>query len=114
MARGMGASVAIEVESGSPSFLGVIDATTTSKTNSQATAPFNTAAPQLGLRTLLIQVSAECYILPVATATSTVTTSTGVKLAVDERVIINCTSTETYLAVITASGTANCRVWELK
>lgn len=98
---------------GMPIFLGVIDATTTSKTNHEATTPFNNTGEALKGKTLLIQVSAECYIGVTSTSTGTVTTANGVKLAADERVIIMMGQSRGFLAAIHATATANVRVWEL-
>lgn len=114
MARGMGASVALEVLSGEPNYLGVIDFTGTSKTNSQATVPFNAAAPALALMTLLLQPDQDCYVLPVATATGTVTSATGVKLTAGERVIIGLTELKPWIAVLRVSASGNLSVWEMK
>lgn len=99
--------------SGAPVFLGVIDATTTSKTNAQATTAFGANEPYLTGKTLLIQPSAEIYLGVSRTSSGTVTTSNGVKVLADERVVICMDSAYAYLAAITASGTANVRVWEL-
>lgn len=103
----------VDAANGSPSFLGVIDATTTSKTNHQATTPFANTVDALKGKTILIQSSAACFILPVSTNTGTVTAANGVKLAADERVIITMGSAQGWLAAILASGTGNVRVWEM-
>lgn len=96
---------------GAPVFLGVTDVTTTAKTNAEATTPYGTTG--LTDKALLIQASAECYVGVTATSTGDVTTANGVKLAADERVIVLMSATYPYLVAITASGTANLRVWEL-
>lgn len=113
MARGMGASVAIEVESGCPVYLGTIDFTATSKTNSQATAPFNATGDALKYKTLLLQPDQDCYILPVTTATGAVTSSNGIQLTAGERVIVNMAEVHRWMAVIRVSASGNLKVWEL-
>lgn len=114
MARGMGASVAIEVESGEPNYLGVIDATATSKTNAQATAPFNAAAPGLALMNILIQPDVDCYVLPVTTSAGTVSSTNGVKITAGERVLIGLTELKPWIAVIRDTASGNIRFWEMK
>lgn len=99
---------------GSPAFLGVIDATTTSKRQDQATTPFSNTTPFLAEKTLLIHASAACFVLPVTSATGTVTASNGVPLLADEKAVITMKPDDAYLAVITASGSANLKVWELR
>jgi hypothetical protein len=98
---------------GLPKYLGTIDATTTSKTNAQATSAFGNTGTFLKRKMLLIQVSAACSILPVTASNGTVTTGTGVDLAANERVIITLDDDHGYIAAITASGTANVKIWEL-
>lgn len=99
---------------GSPSYLGTIDATTTSKTNHQATTPFNNTGDGLSGKVLLIQSNSDVFLLPVSTNTGTVTTTTGVKIRADERVMLTMTQRHNWLAVICASGTANVRIWEME
>lgn len=108
--------------SGSPRYLGTIDFTATSKTNAEATTAFNTAAPRLGGKVLLIQPDQDCYILPVSTSTGTVTSTNGVKLTSGERVQITMDdidptsiSGEAYqwLACLRVSASGNLKVWEL-
>ena len=97
---------------GTPVFLGVIVATTT-KNNTDTAVPFNTAANGMAGKVLLIQSDTECYILPSASSTGTVTSSNGVKIGVDEKVIIKMGPTYGWLAGLAVTGTSNIRVWEL-
>jgi hypothetical protein len=98
---------------GSPAFLGVIDVTTTSKRQDQATAAFSTSGTALASKTLLVHASAACFIAPVASS-GTVTAANGVPLGADEKAVITMLPSDTHLAAITASGTANLKVWELR
>ncbi len=107
---------AMSVVSGSPNYRGTIDATVTSKTNAQATTPFLAVSPYMQGLCYLVQVTADVYILPVATSTSVVTTTTGVLLTAGERIIIVMEEGDKnpFLAAITGSSTSSVRVWELK
>lgn len=96
---------------GSPKFLGVIDGTTTAKTNAEATTPFS--ASGLTGKTLLIHASAACFIGMVDTSTGDVTTANGVPLAADEKAIITVHPSYPFLAVIHATATVSLKVWEL-
>lgn len=114
-------SESIVVINGSPRYLGVIDFTSSSRTNaSGATATFNVAG--LAGKTLLLQTDQDVYILPVATASGAVTSTNGVKLTAGERVIIvmddidsKAPAGETYawLAALRVSADGNLKVWEL-
>ncbi len=113
---------AMASDSGMPQFLGRYDATGTSKTNAQATDAFNaTAATSLAGKTLLIinNGGVEISIYPVTTTTGTVTrtyaaaANLGVPVAAGARVTLTMGPSHGYLAVITASSTANVDVWEL-
>ena len=86
-------------------YIGTIDATTSSKTNLTATTPFTIGGGQL----LTIQCTADAYI---ATNAASVTTSTGLLVASGVAFPTSMGSTSpTTIAVILASGTANCRVY---
>jgi hypothetical protein len=95
--------------SGTPVFLGVIEASTT-KTNHTTTTAFSNTGDALKGKVLLVQAMAECHVLPVTVNNGAVTTSTGVKMASAETRVIAMTEQHGWLAVI---GTANVRVWEL-
>ncbi len=95
---------------GSPTFLGVIVATTT-KNNHDTVAAFNNTGDALKGKIVMIQSDAACYVLAGSLNTSTVTTANGVKLAPDERVIITMSRDQGWLAGLAVSGTANIRVW---
>lgn len=97
---------------GTPVLLGTIVATTTKNNNDTAT-PFNNTGDALKGKTLLIQTDTACYILPGTANTATVTTSNGVKLGADERVILGMADEYGWLAGLAVSGTSNIKVWEL-
>lgn len=97
---------------GSPSYLGTIIATTT-KNNHDTATPFNDTGDALKGKALMVQPDTACYILAGATNAGTVTTSNGVKLAADERVILTMTRDQGWLACVAVSGTTNLKVWEL-
>jgi hypothetical protein len=86
-------------------YLGVIAATTASKTNLSTAVPFT-----LGGGTLLtIQCTAAAYI---ATNAASVTTSNGLLIPADTAFPTSMgNATPTTIAIILASGTANCRVY---
>jgi hypothetical protein len=115
-------SEAIVKYSGSPRLLGTIDFTATSKTNAQASVAFNAADPALAGKILLVQPSQDVYVLPVATSTGTVSTSTGVLLFANERVEMTMDDVDRtdvagerygWLAAIRSTADGNLRVWEL-
>lgn len=115
-------SEAIVKYSGSPRLLGTIDFTSTSKTNAQASVPFNAADPALAGKILLLQASQDVYILPTATSTGLVTSSTGVLVFANERVILTCDDIDKtdmagerfgWLAAIRSTADGNLRIWEL-
>lgn len=105
---------------GAPTFLGVIDYTASSVTNHQASTPFNNTGSALCGKVLLLQPSTDVYVLPVTTNTGTVTTSNGVLLFANERVLLTMTdyfatnATECWLAAIRSSASGNLRVWALR
>jgi hypothetical protein len=105
---------------GAPTFLGVIDYTGSSVTNHQASTPFNNTGSALCGKVLLLQPSTDVYILPVTTNTGTVTTSNGVLLFANERVILTMTdyfatnATECWVAAIRSTASGNLRVWALR
>lgn len=102
----------VGTDSGTPVFLGVIVATTT-KNNHDTAVPFNNTGDALEGKKLLIQSDADCYLLPGVLNTATVTTSNGVKVFANERVVIGMRQGYKWLAALAVSGTANVRVWEL-
>lgn len=100
---------------GSPAYLGTIDYTGTSKTNHQATTPFNNTSTALCGKLLLLQPSTAVYILPVNANDGTVTAANGVKLQVDERVIIFFLENSVcWLAALRVSASGDLKAWELK
>lgn len=98
---------------GTPVLLGTLTCTTT-KNNHDTAVPFNDTTVALTGKVLLLQPDATCYVLPVTANDGTVTTANGVKLAADEKVIIGMASSYGFLAAVSASGTTNIKVWELK
>lgn len=97
---------------GTPNYLGVIVATTT-KNNHDTAVPFNDTGEALKGKVLLIQPDAVCYIYVGTVNTATATTTNGIKVGADERVIIAMGSSYGWLACVSSTGTTNCRVWEL-
>lgn len=104
---------------GYPVYLGTVDATTTSKTNHEATTAFNNTGEALTGKVLLIYNagSVDIRVHPVATNTGTTTNTRGARFGVpigpNERVIITMGRLYPWLAVIATSSTANVDVWEL-
>lgn len=95
---------------GTPAFLGVVTATTT--TNNHGTAvPFNDGT--LTNKVLLLQPDTACYILPGITNAATVTTANGVYLGANERVIMRMNGDMGWVACVAVAGTTNLRIWEL-
>ena len=115
-------SEAIVKYSGTPVYLGTIDFTATSKTNAQATTPFNAALPGLLGKILMLQPSQDVYILPVDTSTRAITSSNGILLYAGERVTVTMMDMDItdepgentpWLAAIRSSADGNLKVWEL-
>jgi hypothetical protein len=100
------------ITNGTPVYLGTIVASTT-KNNHDTASPFNDTGDALEGKFLLVQCDAAAYVLPGTANTTTVTTSNGVKLAADERVILSMAAGYKWLAALAVTGTANCKVWEL-
>ena len=101
---------------GSPTFLGVIVATTT-KNNHDTATPFNNTGDALKGKVLMLQADAACYVYPGTLNTATVTgsaTGNGVLLAVAERVIVTMAADQGWMACVSVSGTTNLKIWELK
>jgi hypothetical protein len=97
---------------GSPQYLGTIAANATT-TNHTTASPFNNTGDGLAGKMILIQTDAACYLRGVTTANGTVTSTNGVYIGTNERVIITLKSDEGWLAVLGDGGAANARVWEL-
>lgn len=97
---------------GSPQYLGVIAANTTT-TNHTTAVPFQNTGDGLAGKMLLIQPDAACYLRGVVTNNGTVTTANGVYIGTNERVIITLKSDEGWLAVLGDGAAVNARVWEL-
>lgn len=110
-------------EAGSLRYLGTIDFTNTSKTNAQATTPFEAASPSLAGKHLILQASQDVYILPVTSSTGTVTSTNGFTMYAgetksfwmddyDERAVDG--EVYAWLAALRVSADGNLKVWELK
>lgn len=109
--------------SGCPVFLGTIDFTATSKTNAQATTPFNDASPALAGMSLLLQTSQDVYILPVLSSSTAVSSTNGILITAGERVILTMDDFDeraiagevrAWLAAVRSSQDGNLKVWELR
>lgn len=121
MASRLGLNITWEAYNGTPLYLGTIDATTTSKTNHEATTAFSNTGDALGGKILLIHntgtTAARVY--GVTTNTGTVTNTRGaaaafgVPIAPDSIKVLTMTADRKFLAVIMVSSTANVDVWEL-
>jgi hypothetical protein len=98
-----------ETLSGTPVYLGVIEATTT-KTNHTTTTAFNNAGRALKGKVILIQASAACHVVPVTVNNGAVTTANGIKMVTDETRVIAMSAAHGWLAVV---GTASVKVFEL-
>jgi hypothetical protein len=100
-------------------YLGTIDATTTSKTNAEATTPFNTTGELLKGKLLMFMCDATTVrVATVSTSTSTVTTnrtgSFGVPIATaNSAMYVLMGQRNGYIAAITSASTANVDVWEM-
>lgn len=123
MARRNGRSVSEEIakQSGSPRYLGTITGTV-SKTNNTTAANFNDTGNALLGKVLLLQPDVDCYILPVSSATGSVTSSNGIKISAGERVEIQMDDPDNgvvagefygWIAALPVSGTLNLKIWEL-
>lgn len=113
-------SESIVVQDGSLRYLGVIDFTATSKTNAQATAPFNITG--MAGKHLILQTTQDVYILPVPTSTTAITSTNGFTMYAGETksfwmddVDTKAISGELYawLAALRVSADGNLKVWEL-
>ena len=102
----------VDALNGSPSFRGVIVATTT-KNNHDTVAAFNNTGDALKGRVLLLQPDAACYVYFGSTNAATATTANGIKLAADERVLVTMTRDNGWVACVSVTGTINLRVWEM-
>lgn len=92
--------------------LGTIVATTTKNNHDTASAFNNTGEALKGL-TLLIQPDAACYMRSVTTNSGTATTSNGMYVDANERLVCTMGGSAGWLAVVSASGTCNVKVWLL-
>lgn len=108
--------------SGSPRYLGTIDFGAASKTNHQATTPFNNTGTALCGKILLLQPDQDVYILPTNTNTGTVTAANGYKLLAGQAATITVDDLEErviagefygWLAALQVSAGGNLKVWEL-
>lgn len=104
---------------GYPLYLGTVDATTTSKTNHEATTPFNDTGEALKGKVLLIvnAGTVDIRIHPMALNNGVVSNSRGagfgVPVGAGERVTVRMGTSYGFMAVIATSSTANVDIWEL-
>jgi hypothetical protein len=104
---------------GSPRYLGTTDCTTTSKTNAQATTAYPASGDLSGKCLLIYNASTtvDVHVHPVSSSTGTVTTNRtgnhGAPVKPGSFVEITMGGSDSHLAAITASSTANLDVWEL-
>lgn len=97
---------------GTPVLLGTIVATTT-KNNHDTAVAFNNTGDALKGKLLMLQPDAACYI-DFGTANTGTATTSAIKLAADERVVVSMTEAHGWVACVSVSGTTNLRVWELR
>lgn len=123
----VGMGYKVHAESGVPVYTGTIDATTTSKTCTQATTPFGTSAslaPAAGTgdhRFFLVQnaeaSTVSVRVSAVATPTGTVSNTRGTGFAPSirpgERVLLKISLDLPYIAAIALSSGANVDIFEL-
>jgi enterochelin esterase-like enzyme len=102
-ARALPTPILMAALNGSPSYQETISASTTSAKNSTALA---------GGSVVLLQSDADFYLVP-GTSSTTATEAAGVLVAADEKFFFILGSTQTHVAVITASGTASVKVFTL-
>lgn len=110
----------VDVSLGYPVYLGTIDATTTAKTNAEATTPFANSGELLKGKVLAVHNAGavDVRIALVATSTGDVTSTRdaagfGWTIKAGDQKTFRVGSTLGYLSVITVSSTANFDVFEL-
>lgn len=96
-----------EAYNGSPAARQTVSVSTTSATQS-------TAFTGGEILMLVNDGAAKCYFLPQTSSGGTVTTSTGVPLNVDEKMIVTLKSNETHIAFITSSSTTSALLFKLE
>lgn len=101
----------LEALNGVPSLLGTILVTTSSLSNGTTGTPFNNTTPYLTGKVLLLQPDAACFVMFGSTSATALVTS--VKLAADEKFYVMMGRDTGFVAAITATGTANLRVYEM-
>ena len=95
---------------GTPTYLGVIVATTT-KSNHDTVAAFNNTGEALKGKTLLLHASAACnFTCGTANTVTSVAASDGVYLAANEKLVVTMHEDYGWIAVV---GAASVKVWEL-
>lgn len=102
---------------GSPRYLGTLAVTTTGQASNFSNAPRFGPGAQL-----LVQADAACFILGGTSGTANITTGNGVALQAGQTFYIRLRSPkfgvglagETHIQAITATGTANLKVWMME
>lgn len=92
---------------GSPTYVGTIQSTGTTTTTLSAGA----LTPG---RTYLLQADAKAYFAPQTSSAGTVTTANGTLIGADGSFVVCLKNTQTHIAVISATGTANVKVFLLE
>jgi uncharacterized cupin superfamily protein len=96
---------------GEPRLLGVIAYTAASVSNLDTGVPFNATGDGLKGKTVLVQPTTACYILT-GVSSATAASTTSIKLAADEKVLMHL-DTHGVLAAIRVASSGNLLVWEL-
>lgn len=89
--------------------IGTITSTGSSVTNATTTTPFTWSNPCY----LSIQCDAKAYIVIGTSSAVASTSSTGVTLAADALYDIKTQQNQSWIAVISSSGTSNCKVFKV-
>jgi hypothetical protein len=92
--------------------LGVVTATTT-KNNHDTAVPFNNTGDALKAMTLQVQCDVDAYFGVGTTNAATVTTANGVYLEAKKIYVLSMSEAYGWVAFLSVSGTATCKVWQL-
>ncbi len=92
--------------------LGVVVATTT-KNNHDTASPFSNTGDALKGMTLQVQCDVPAYFGVGTTNAVTVTSSNGVYLEANKIYVLSMAESYGWVAFLSVSGTATCKVWQL-
>lgn len=98
---------------GDPTLLGTLTSTGSAVTEASTAVPFTIPKGKV----LLLQVDAAGYFITSGapdSAATTVTATNGIYLAANERYVLGLRDERASLSWISATGTAKCRVFQLK